>query len=278
VDVEEAGGPEGIAGVQNLDLPYRVTQVQSVCGTGASVEGNRGDRRDPWPGASGATSFDHGSCPGSASVCAGLPSRVAVRNIVEAGSDIQADFFVGGMTLRRLAISVEDPPAPGLPNDGDGLAEPGETVRIRFPIQNDHVNPTGPLVARLSPESFLTLDPDSVLYPSLSGGAADSGTVVEATIGSVPDPRGVNVSMELHGAPGLVDEDSVQVLVGGRTGICEGFENTLRRWTSMALGCTGVTSGIASPGSTRPPAAPGRGTRGRSERSESTLRTRTRDS
>lgn len=256
VDVEEAGGPEGIAGVQNLDLPYGVTQVQSVCGTGASVEGNRGEIRDPWPGASGATSFDPGSCPGSASVCAGIPSHVSVRNIVEAGSDIHADFFVNGVALRRLAISVEDTPGPGLPNDGDGIVEPGETVRIRVPIRNDAVNPTGPLVARLAPESFLALDPDSVLYPPLASGATDSGTVVQATIASVPDPRGVNITMEIHGAPGLVDKDSVQVLVGGRTGICEVFENTLRRWTSVALGCNGVNewhreAGInATPGGT----------------------------
>jgi immune inhibitor A len=240
VDVEEAGGPEGVPGVQNLDLPDGATQVRSACGTAVSVEGNRGDNHDPWPGASGATSFDPGSCPGSASVCALIPSHVAVRNIMEAGADIQADLFVNGVTLRRLAISVEDPAGPGVSNDGDGIAEPGETVRIRFPIRNDASLPTGPLTARLEAESYLTLEPDSVLYPALAGGATDSGSVVLATVLPTPDPRGVNITMAFHGAPGLVDKDSVQVLVGGRTGICEGFENTLRRWTSVALGCSGV--------------------------------------
>jgi M6 family metalloprotease-like protein len=241
VDVEEAGGAEGIPGVQNLDISNGVTQAQTVCGLAVSVEGNRGDRHDPRPGASGVTSFDPGSCPSSASVCAGVRSQVAVRNIVEAGSDIQADFFVNGITLRRLAILVEDPAGPGVPNDGDGIAEPGETVRIRFPILNDGSLPTGPLVARLEAESFLTLDPDSVLYPSLPGGETDSGTVVHATVLPVSDPRGVNISVAFHGAPGLVDSDSVQVLVGGRTGICDTFENTLRRWTAVSLGCNGVS-------------------------------------
>ncbi|HEU5311930.1 MAG TPA: FlgD immunoglobulin-like domain containing protein, partial [Candidatus Eisenbacteria bacterium] len=84
------------------------------------------------------------------------------------------------------------------------------------------------------------LDPDSILYPSLSGGATDSGSVVLATILSAPDPLGGNITMSFFGAPGLVDRDSVQVLVGGRTGICENFETMQRRWTSVALGCNGA--------------------------------------
>jgi immune inhibitor A len=240
VDVEEAGGPEAMAGVQNLDLPHGVTQTRPVCAGSTSVEGNRGDAHDPWPGASGAISFDPGSCPSSESVCAGVPTQVAVRNIVETGGDIHADFFVNGITLRRLAISVEDPAELGLPNDGDGIAEPGETVRIRFPVTNTVTLPTGPLTAKLDPESFLTLDTETVFYPSLAGGATDSGTVVHATLLPVADPRGVNVSLSYYGAPGLVDSDSVQVLVGARTGICDNFENTVRRWTGAALGCNGV--------------------------------------
>ena len=240
VDVEEAGGPEPFPGVQNLDLPRGVTRSTVVCMGMANVEGNRGDAHDPWPGASGAVSFDPGSCPSSAGVCAGVPSQVAVRNITETGGDIHADFFVNGIALRRLAISVEDPPELGSPNDGDGIAEPGETVRIRFPVTNPVAHPTGPLTARLEPEGFLTLDPDTVLYPTLSGGEIDSGTAVLATVLPVADPRGVNISMGFYGAPGLVDSDSVQVLVGARTGICDNFENTVRRWSGAALGCNGV--------------------------------------
>ncbi|HET9252870.1 MAG TPA: M6 family metalloprotease domain-containing protein [Candidatus Eisenbacteria bacterium] len=240
IDVEEAGGPGGIVGIQNLDHPYGVTQVQDVCGALANVEGNRGDTRDPRPGLAGVTSFEPGSCPSSASICEGMASQVAVRNIVESGSDIHADFFVDAITLRRLAIHVEDPPGPDVPNDGDGIVEPGETIRIRVPITNTGSVPTGPLVARLEAEVFLALDPDSILYPSLSGGATDSGSVVLATVLSAPDPRGGTITMDFHGAPGLVDRDSVQVLVGGRTGICENFETMQRKWTSVALGCNGV--------------------------------------
>ena len=242
VDVEEAGGPGSIPGAQNLDHPYGVTQVQNVCGAFANVEGNRGDAHDPRPGASGVTSFDPGSCPGSHGSC-NVPSQVAVRNIVEAGGDIHADFFVNGIRLQRLAISVTDPPGPGVSNDGDGFAEPGETLTIRMPIRNTSTIATGPLVARLHAESFLSLDPDSILYPSLApaglGGDTDSGTVVLATVLPVADPRGVNIGIEIFGAPGPVDEDSVQVLVGARTGICDTFEDTQRRWTSVSLSCFG---------------------------------------
>lgn len=240
LDVEEAGGPEGQPGVQNLDVHRGATVPQNACGQFVSVTGNRADRFDPWPGPQNATSFD-GSCPPSGSYCANRPSQVAVRNIVEAGNDITADFFVKGVTVHRLAIAVDDTPFGSFPNNGNGLAEPGETVRIRFPLLNYASNATGPLTARLLSESYLSLDPDSITYASIGSGATDSGTVVQATILPTPDPRGVNISMRIFAAAGLVDIDSVQVLVGAMTGICDNLETTLRRWVASAGGCNGIS-------------------------------------
>lgn len=239
LDVEEAGGPEGQPGVQNLDVHRNTTVLQNACGQNVLVTGNRADRFDPWPGPQNATSFD-GSCPPSGSYCANKPSQVAVRNIVETGNDVTVDFFVNGVTVHRLAIAVDDTPFGGFPNNGNGLVEPGETVRLRFPLQNYASNPTGPLTARLQSESYLTLNPDSIMYASIGPGATDSGSVVQATILPTPDPRGVNVSLPIFAAAGLVDIDSVQVLVGGKTGICDNFENTLRRWVASAGGCDGI--------------------------------------
>ena len=62
VDVVEAGGAESTPGVQNLDLASGAVAFQSVCGITPNVQGNRGDRWDPWPGVGGATTFDPNSC------------------------------------------------------------------------------------------------------------------------------------------------------------------------------------------------------------------------
>lgn len=243
LDVEEAGGAEiglGFPGVQNLDVHRGSLVAQSVCGLNPAVGGNRGDRYDPWPGLQNAAFFEPGSCPSSGSYCVGKPSQVAVRNISETASDISADFFVNGITLQRLAVALDDTPTSGTPNNGNGRAEPGEVVHLRFPIMNRGTNPTGPITARLWPEPFITVQPDSALYPSIAGGQTDSGTVVEATIHQTADPRGVNISLAFYSAPGLVDSDSVQVLVGTSTGICDNFEGTVRRWTSTSDGCNGT--------------------------------------
>lgn len=243
LDVEEAGGPEfllGRNGAQNLDVHRNVVASQLACGQTISVTGNRGDKYDPWPGARNATSFD-GSCPASGSYCNGNPSQVAVRNIVETGTSVAADFYVTGVTVRRLALAVDDSPFGGHPNNGNGLVEPGETVRLRLPLHNYATTATGPLVAKLAAGSLLTLSPDSITYASIAAAGTDSGSVVEATVQpAAPDPIGVPITLTLEAAAGLVDADSVQVLVGTKTGLCDDFESTARNWSSTAEGCDGV--------------------------------------
>ena len=243
VDVEEAGGMEallGYVGTQNLDLSTGNMDTRIVCDRFVSVRGNRGDRWDPWPGATGSVSFDAGSCPGSGSVCGGAPSHVAIRNIGESGGDVTADFYVSGVRIQRLAVAVDDGPLDGTPNNGNGRVEEGETVRLRWVFQNQGAAPTGPLVGTLTADPFLTLLNDSTFYSSITPGAADSGSVVYATALSAPDPRGALLHYAMHGAPGLVDSDSVQVLLGAESGICETFEGTTRLWFGVSAGCNGV--------------------------------------
>jgi immune inhibitor A len=243
LDVEEAGGPEfllGRNGAQNLDIHRGAVASQLACGQTISVTGNRGDKYDPWPGARNATSFD-GSCPASGSYCNGNPSQVAVRNIVETGTNVTADLYVTGVTVRRLAPAIDDSPFGGHPNNGNGLVEPGETVRLRLPLHNYALTATGSLIAKLAAGSLLTLSPDSITYASIPAGGTDSGSVVEATVQQpAPDPIGVPITMILEAAAGLVDADSVQVLVGTKTGLCDDFESTARHWGSTAEGCDGV--------------------------------------
>ena len=243
LDVVEAGGPEilsGFVGAQNLDVHRNSVVSQTSCGQTFGVRGNRGDKYDPWPGTQGVTSFDLGSCPSSKTYCDNRPSQVAIRNIAESAGNVTANFFVNGVTVRHQAVVVDDSPFNGFPNNGNGLAEPGETVRLRIPLQNYAVPPTGVLTSRIHPEGFLTIDPDSIVYPSIPGGGVDSGSVIQAFILPTPDPRGVNLTFAIFAAPGLVDSDSVQVLVGAKTGICDTFESTLRRWTPASSSCNGI--------------------------------------
>ena len=52
----------------------------------------------------------------------------------------------------------------------------------------------------------------------------------------------------------------MQVLLGVKTGICDSFESTIRRWISVPLGCDGVNEWHREAGaSTTRPAACGRG-------------------
>ena len=82
-------------------------------------------------------------------------------------------------------------------------------------------------VAKLAAGSLLTLSPDSITYASIPAGGTDSGSVVEATVQpAASDPIGVPITLTLEAAAGLVDADSVQVLVGTKTGICDDFETT----------------------------------------------------
>jgi immune inhibitor A len=244
IDVEEAGGPEGLVGTpgtQNLDLEAGQIASQAVCGQTPNVVGNRGDQFDPWPGALGLTSFDSNTCPGSHSYC-GAATQVAVRNIAEVGGDIVADFYVRGVTIRRLALLVDDSPSITPANNGNGRPEAGETVGLQFPIRNLDPAPTDPLYAKVRSRDFFTgLIGDSIDYGVIAGAATDSGTVLLAGINAAPDPRGALFAIAIQSPAGLVQEDSVQILIGARTGLCDTFESTTNLWLSIPSRCGSVS-------------------------------------
>ncbi|HEY2924421.1 MAG TPA: M6 family metalloprotease domain-containing protein [Candidatus Eisenbacteria bacterium] len=242
VDVEEAGGAESVsgpAGVQNLDIHRGLTASQNPCGATASVTGNRGDRYDPWPGPLPAQNFSAASCPPSLSYCGDF-SQVAIRNIVESSGTITADLFVRGASVVRQGPDLDDAPRPGTPNDGDGRAEPGESVRLRFPLRNVDGSPSPPLYAKVTAlDAFTTITAgDSIDYSPIGVAQSDSGTAVEVTISLSPDPIGAGYRYEVHGASGLALVDTVQVLLGNKAGICDDFEGSSQRWYGTATGCT----------------------------------------
>ncbi len=244
IDVEEGGGtriPTGFVGEQNLDLGSGQIASQTICGGSPNVVGNRGDKYDPWPGEGARTGFEGFSCPNSNGNCKGLSSQVAVRNITEVGGDIHADLLVTGVQIRREPFLVDDSPAVGTPNNGNGLLESGETVRMRCPITNLGSVPTEPLrVVLKSTEPFISLFADTLDYGILAGGETDSGTVFLATVNLTPDPGASMVAMEIRSPFSQVLADSFQLFLGTRTGLCENFEGGPSRWYGEANGCDGV--------------------------------------
>ena len=245
LDVEEAGGVEsnqgfGFHGVQNLDIASGSQAPEEVCIGQITVTGNRGDRHDPWPGSLGRHDFNGVTCPNTDSYC-GVTSQVGVVNIQESGGVVTADFHVTGTGVRRRAVIVDDTPFDGNTNNGNGLVEPGETVRIYFPLENLSLLPTSELYAKVAAsEPFAGLLADSIYYGSIGGNQINPGTVIYAGINPTPDPRGLNLLHTVYGPTGLVQADSVQILIGQATGICEDFEGTDRRWVGVPLGCGGV--------------------------------------
>jgi len=238
VDVVEAGGAESVsgpAGVQNLDVARNTSVSQSACGSPATVTGNRGDRYDPWPGALGAHDFSANTCPATKANCGDL-TQVAIRNIAENVGVITADLRVHAAAVVRQAIQVDDSPRLGTTNNGDGKAEIGESVRLRIPLLNVNGALSPSLYAKLqSLDTYTTISAgDSIVYGTIAPAVADSGTTVDVTINSSPDPIGAWFRYDLYSTSGLALSDTVQILVGAKTGVCDDFEHTILPWTSEA--------------------------------------------
>ena len=244
IDVEEGGGVRihsGFAGEQNLDLASGAVGTQATCGGTPNVVGNRGDKYDPWPGAGDRVDFDGFSCPNSLRNCGKIPTRVSVRGISETAGVVTADLLVTAPQIRRLQTVIDDTPIFGTPNNGNGVLESGEVVKLRFPIQNVGDDPSPPLLGLVESTSpYLTTAADTINYAALTPGQTDSGSVVYGEVNLAPDPGSAMVSFELRAPYSQVLGDSFQVFVGSHTGICENFEGTSAHWSSIALGCNGV--------------------------------------
>jgi hypothetical protein len=133
---------------------------------------------------------------------------------------------------------VDDAPRTGAPNDGDGRAEPGEKVLLHIPLLNlNGLSPTPPLYAKLTALDALTTitSGDSIDYGAIGPAQADSGTAVDVTINLSPDPIGARYRYAVHSASGLIMADTLQILLGSKTGICDDFENASLPWRAVAV-------------------------------------------
>ena len=255
LDVVEAGGAESVVGVQNLDVRRNAVVSQSACGMAVNVTGNRGDRRDPWPGALSRSDFNANSCPSSATYC-GSPSQVAVRSIEEIGQDIFADLYVTGARVRHGLPLIDDSPSIVPANNGNGMAESGESILLQIPLVNLRGTATKPLYAKVaSLDAYTTFGAgDSIDYGSIGPVSTQPGTDLLVEIHPGPDPVGAGISYSVFSGAGLVRSETVQLPVGVKLGICDDFEGTARRWEGVPADCWSPTEWHREAGTNHTPA------------------------
>lgn len=116
---------------------YLVAMEQADGFNSLAYSGSNGDTGDPFPGSSNNRNFHSYTIPNS-NTYNGIESAIAVWNISDQDSIIYADLDVD---YSRPWI-VESGSNPfyfddSFNGDGDGLIEPGETIRFYFSIRND---------------------------------------------------------------------------------------------------------------------------------------------
>ncbi len=149
---------------------------------------------------------------------------------------ITADLRVHAAEVRHLAIQVDDSPRIGTTNDGDGRAEPGESLRLGIPLLNVNGTSSPVLYAKLTAlDAYTTITAgDSIDYGTVAPAQTDSGGVVEVNVNLSPDPIGAAFRYDLYSTSGLAMSDTLQILLGARTGICDDFESAAQPWQRMA--------------------------------------------
>lgn len=115
--------------------------------------------------------------------------------------------------------------------DGDGFAEPGETVSLHFRLLNAGLADGETLAATVSSGSpYLAIPPDPLSIGSLSPGERRTAHVEVAIDPSCPEPHFPVVILSIDAGGGLVFSDSVFVAVGA-TGFRDDMENGEGPWS-----------------------------------------------
>jgi M6 family metalloprotease-like protein len=154
---------------------YKVALEQADGGFG--LEGcygspGRGDGGDPFPGWSNKRAFDDTTIPSSRNY-SGDQTQVAVWNISDSDSSMHANLDV---TWSRPCLFLND----FLLNDtiygnGNGLAEPGEKIRLYFSLSNIWLLLSGTTVTGSADKPGITFtDNQSYLGNIPTGGSADN--------------------------------------------------------------------------------------------------------
>jgi immune inhibitor A len=167
---------------------------------------NKGDVYDPFPGLLDKRAFDDTTTPSSRDY-SDNPTQVAVWNISDSGPVMYANLDV---TWSRPNLVVDDlffNDSSG--GDGDGNAEPGETVELCLVISNSWADLFNATVVASADTEGIVFDVDSVgLGDILSGGTADNyGNPLEFTVAPEFPHKKVNFTFHVCGNGGAYCAD-----------------------------------------------------------------------
>jgi hypothetical protein len=202
---------------------------------------------DPWVTVTqGAASFGdlapgeaHAGSPCSVSVAAGCPNgHVALLALSLTSSESGAWSAVVPLTVAAPVLRAGLPSVDDADGDGDGIPEPGESVRLLIEIANTGLaaarTPTAVLTAA---DPFVSVVDASVWLPTIPAGGS-GGAVFTIEIGqSCPTPVFPAFGVETATADGFASEDTVLLIVGA-TGTGSDFEGGAAGWTSGGTGNT----------------------------------------
>ncbi len=176
---------------------------------GCNDSPNGGDGNDPFPGSWNKRAFDDTTTPGSRDYDDDV-TQVAVWNISDSDSAMYANFDVtwSRPNLALESFSLDDNSG----GDGDGRAEPGETVKLYFSLSNTWKSLSGSWVTASADTEGIDFSVDSVyLGDILSGHTVDnSGNPLQFSVAAGFPSKMVDLNFHICGDGGSYCTDRTQ--------------------------------------------------------------------
>jgi subtilisin-like proprotein convertase family protein len=139
----------------------------------------------------------------------GMGYRASTAN---ANANSATEDFTVPPALEATTVTVDDNSPRG---DGDGVAEPGETLAMKVTLKNNLSGPSTPLTAALTVSDGLVTQGSSK-WPALTAGASAMGTPAMAL--TLPETiqcgTGITLSVTANSPDGTVDIPNRQIVLG----------------------------------------------------------------
>jgi immune inhibitor A len=156
---------------------------------------NYGDLGDPFPGYYEKSAFDDTTSPSSRDYYDN-PTQVAVWNISVSDSVMYANLDV---TWSRPIVSLEGFSFDDNPlGDGDGRAEPGETVDLYFSLSDDWKSLSGAWVIASADTAGITFPIDSIFLGDIISGTTINNSENPLRFSVAPEFPSKTVEFNLH--------------------------------------------------------------------------------
>jgi hypothetical protein len=162
---------------------------------GCNSSPNRGDGGDPFPGYSDKRAFDDTTTPSSRNYY-DISTQVAVWNVSDSDSAMHANFDVTWSQPNLVLESFSFDDNSG--GDGDGRAEPGETVQLYFSLSDTWKNLLGAWVIASADTEGINFSIDSVYLGSIFSGSTVDNIGKPLEFGVAPGFPSKTVDFNLH--------------------------------------------------------------------------------